>query len=167
MAIPVTSVTLSLDAAIYPMAMPRLTSVFLLEEDLSRQHWSSNHKRYRIDRLYTYAEAVADPEDIPVDSLMYGWEHTNLDEKRWSDEFVARCQEADLSYPILVVQDDKGKLWPADGNHRIGKAIMHASEFILGYIVQERDLPEKAIEPKADGEESAGSRGRKRSSREP
>jgi hypothetical protein len=45
------------------------------------------------------------------------------------------------------VQDNKDRLWIADGNHRYGKAVMFAEEFISGYIVMEKDLPEKAIEP--------------------
>ena len=136
------------------MAMPSLKSVFgLMKESLARQHWSSNSKRYRVDLLYAYAEAVTEPQEIPLDSLKYGFEHTNLDEEPWSDEFVKRCEEADLSYPILVVQDKK-HLFVADGNHRYGKAVMQDLEFIMGYIVQEKDLPEKAIEPKKEDDGS-------------
>lgn len=145
------------------MAMPRLTDIFLIKEDVYHQHWSSNDKRYNVGMLYDYAKAVADPEDIPLDALRYGFEHTNVDEKKWSDEFVARCEEANLDYPILVVQDAKGKLWIADGNHRYGKAVMQAAEFISGYIVRERDLPEKAIEPLPSGAEDESSHKRQKS----
>jgi len=104
--------------------------------------------------LYDYAKSVADPEDIPLDSLKYGFAHTNLDEEKWSPEFNARCREANLDYPILVVKDKKKRLWIADGNHRYGKAVIQALEFVSGYIIDERNLPDKAIEP-APPEEDA------------
>lgn len=135
--------------------MPKLTELFLVKEDVDHQHWSSNGKRYNVGALYDFAKAVTDPEDIPLDSLKYGFEHTNLDEEKWTPEFNARCREADLSFPILVVQDRKGRLWIADGNHRYGKAIMQAEEFISGYIIHEKDLPEKAIEPLPAGSDES------------
>ena len=134
--------------------MPSLRSVFLVKEDVYHQHWTSNKKRYNVGMLYDYAKSVTDPEDIPLDSLKYAFEHTNVDEEKWSDEFVERCQEANLDYPILVVQDNKGRLWIADGNHRYGKAVMYNQEMISGYIVREKDLPEKAIEPAPEEEDS-------------
>jgi hypothetical protein len=132
------------------MGTPSLRSVFVVKEDIDHQHWTSSGKRYNVGALYDFARAVSEPEEIPLDSLKRGFEKTEVDEEKWSDEFVDRCQDADLSYPILVVQDSKGRLWIADGNHRYGKAVMQAQEFIPGYIVQEKDLPEKAIEPAPD-----------------
>ena len=143
------------------MSMPSLTSLFLIKEDVYHQHWSSNGKRYNVGSLYDYAKAVADPEEIPLDSLQWGFEHTNLDEEKWSPEFNARCREANLDYPILVIQDKKNRLWIADGNHRYGKAVMQALEFVSGYIIMEKDLPEKAIEPLPPGEEKKSNKGRK------
>lgn len=126
-----------------------LRDVFIFSEgsDPSHQHWTSDGIRYNVGALYSYAKAVTEPEEIPLDSLKRGFEKTNLDETKWSDEFVQRCQEASLDFPILVVQDAKKKLWIADGNHRYGKAVMQNDEMILGYIVMEKDLPEIAIEP--------------------
>jgi hypothetical protein len=62
-----------------------------------------------------------------------------------------------MDYPILVVKDSKKRLWIADGNHRYGKAVIQADEFIMGYIVDENDLPDKAIEPEPSGEDSTHS----------
>lgn len=137
------------------MATPSLMSVFLVKEDVDHQHWSSNGNRYNVGALYRYAQAVAEPEEIPLDSLKKGFENTHVDEDKWSQEFIARCKQADMKYPILVVQDDKDRLWIADGNHRYGRAIMRGDEMITGYIVMERDLPEKAIEPLPPGENDA------------
>lgn len=136
------------------MNTPSLRSVFLVKEDVYHQHWTSNKKRYNVGMLYDFAKSVADPEDIPLDSLQYGFEHTNVDEEKWSSDFVKRCQKANLDYPILVVKDRKGKFWIADGNHRYGKAIMHADEFIKAYVVEEKDLPEKALEPEPREEDT-------------
>jgi hypothetical protein len=139
------------------MTTPSLASVFLVKEDVWKQHWTSNNNRYNVGMLYDYAKSVSDPEDIPLDALKYGFEHTHVDEDHWSPEFVARCKEADLQYPILVVQDRHGKMWIADGNHRYGRAVMRGEELISGYIVMERDLPDKAIEPKAPGDDDESS----------
>ena len=147
------------------MGPPSLRSIFLFKEDVDHQHWTSNDRRYNVGALYDFARASADPEDIPLDSLRYGFEHTNLDEEPWTPEFNARCREANLDYPILVVRDPKDRLWIADGNHRYGKAVMQAAEMIPGYIVDERDLPEKAIEP-APAAEDTGSRRRWKSAHE-
>lgn len=136
-----------------------LRDVFIMKEDVYHQHWTSNSTRYNVGMLYDFAKASTEPEDIPLDSLQYGFDHTNLDEEKWTPDFNRRCMEADLSYPILVVQDKKGRMWIADGNHRYGKAIMQAKEFIKGYIVQEKDLPDKAVEPLPKGDDK-GSRSR-------
>ena len=148
------------------MSMPSLKSLFIIKEELSRQHWSSNGNRYNVEMLYKFAEASTEPEEIPVESLVKGFYKTELDEPHWSDKFVERAQEADLSFPILVAQDNKKRLWVVDGNHRLGKAIMQADEFISGYIVQEKDLPEKAIEPKGDDDDDGSHRTHKSSHRD-
>jgi len=105
--------------------------------------------------LYDYAKSVADPEEIPLDSLSYGFDHTNVDEEKWGPEFNARCNQASMDYPILVVKDKKNRLWIADGNHRYGKAVIQADEFISGYIVDEKNLPDKAIEPAPPEDDAA------------
>jgi hypothetical protein len=133
------------------VSAPSLTSVFLVKEGVSEQHWTSDGKRFNVKALYDYARSVCDPEQIPLTALKYGFEHTTVDEDRWSPEFVARCKEADMKYPILVVQDQNQKMWIADGNHRYGRAVMRGDEMILGYIVLERDIPDKAIDPSPPG----------------
>lgn len=135
------------------MSTPSLRSIFLVKEDIHHQHWTSDGTRYNVGALYQFAEAVTEPEEIPLESLRRGFEKTNLDEEKWSEDFVKRCQKANLDYPILVVQDNKDRLWIADGNHRYGKAVMHNEEFILGYIIHENEIPDKAIEPKPESDE--------------
>lgn len=138
------------------MSVPRLCEIFLINEDVYHQHWTSNDNRYNVGMLYDYAKTVTEPEEVPLSALQYAFEHTNLDEEKWTDEFVRRCEETDMSYPILVVRDKK-RMWIADGNHRYGKAIMQNDEMILAYVVQEKDLPELAIEPEPNSDEDSGS----------
>ena len=137
------------------MSSPSLRSVFTIKEDVYHQHWTSNGDRYNVGMLYDYAKSVTDPEQIPLDSLKRGFSKTTVDEEKWSDEFIKRCQKSNLNYPILVVRDNKDRLWIADGNHRYGKAVMRADEMIWGYIVDEKDLPEKSIEPAPDEDDSS------------
>jgi hypothetical protein len=131
-----------------------MSQLFLIKEDVYHQHWTSNGKRYNVGMLYDYAKAVTEPEEVPLDALKKGFENTNVDEEKWSDEFVQRCEETNLDYPILVVKDRKNRLWIADGNHRYGKAVMKGIEMILAYIVDEKDLPEKSIEPEPGAEDT-------------
>ena len=127
--------------------MPSMKQLFLEKSDPFHQHWTSNKKRYNIGMLYDFAKSVTDPEEVPLDALSYGFKHTNVDEEKWGPEFNKRCRESNLDYPILVVRDRKNRLWIADGNHRYGKAVMQADEMIQAYVIDEKDLPEKAIEP--------------------
>jgi len=131
-----------------------LRDVFLVKEDVDHQHWTSDGNRYNVGALYSYAKSITTPEQIPLDSLKKGFEKTNVDEEKWSPEFIERCNDTNMDYPILVVKDSKNKLWIADGNHRYGKAVMQADEMIWGYIVDEKDLPEKAIEPEPSDEDT-------------
>ena len=143
-----------------------LRDVFLVKEDIHHQHWTSNKKRYNIGALYDYAKSVTDPEEIPLDSLSYGFKHTNVDEEKWGPEFNKRCRETNMDYPILVVKDRKGRFWIADGNHRYGKAVMQADQMILAYVVDEKDLPEKAIEPEPDADDQRSHKANKSATEE-
>ena len=125
-----------------------LRDVFIMKEGVEGQHWTSDGNRYSIQKMYDYAKSVTDPEQIPVSALAHSFEHTELDEEKWSDAFNSRCNAADLKYPILVARDKNGKLWISDGNHRYGKALMKNIEMIYGYVIDEKDIPEKALEPK-------------------
>jgi len=136
------------------MTFPTMAQLFLLKEDVHHQHWTSNGNRYNVGMLYDYAKAVAEPEQVPLDALKKGFENTNVDEEKWSDEFVQRCQETNLDYPILVVKDRKNRFWIADGNHRYGKAVMQNMEMIDAYVVDEKDLPKKAIEPEPGADDT-------------
>lgn len=138
------------------MSFPTMKQLFLVKEDIDHQHWTSDGNRYNVGMLYDYAKAVTEPEEVPLDALKKGFENTNVDEDKWSAEFVERCQNTNLDYPILVVKDRKGRLWIADGNHRYGKAVMQGDEMIVAYVVDEKDLPKKAIEPEPS-EEDLGS----------
>ncbi len=129
------------------MALPTMRELFCEKSDPAHQHWTSDGKRYNVGMLYDYARAVAEPEQVPLAALRKGFENTNVDEEKWSAEFVERAQGTSLKYPILVVQDAKKKLWIADGNHRYAKAVLRGDEMIWAYVVQEKDLPKKAIEP--------------------
>lgn len=135
--------------------MTRMTSLFLIKEDVYKQHWSSNGKRYNVGKLYDYAKAVTEPEDVPLSSLKYGFEHTNVDEDKWSPEFTKRAREANFDYPILVVRDRKDRLWIADGNHRYGKAVMWNMEMIAAYVVDEKGLPDIAVDPDPTDEDES------------
>jgi hypothetical protein len=130
-----------------------MRALFTIKESIYHQHWTSDGNRYNVGMLYDYAKAVTEPEQVPLNALKKGFENTNVDEEKWSPEFVERCQQTNMDYPILVVKDRKGRLWIADGNHRYGKAVMQGDEMINAYIVDEKDLPKKAIEPEPSADD--------------
>jgi hypothetical protein len=132
-----------------------LKNVFKIKESVYHQHWTSSGQRWNVGMLYDYAKSVTEPEDIPLDSLKKQFERTNVDEEKWSKEFIERCNNTNMDYPILAVLDRKNRLWIADGNHRYGRAVMAGDETISGYVVSESDLPEKALEPAPKEEDTS------------
>jgi hypothetical protein len=105
---------------------------------------------WRVGDIYDYVDGRGYPIQIPVELL----EEDNLqmspedvaDEVIGSPEFIARAQESDLSYPIIVVRyppsrrDPDGALFIADGVHRLWKAIDEGHEFIDGFLIEQDDL---------------------------
>ena len=55
-------------------------------------------------------------------------------------EHYKRILEADLSYPILVYFDDNGSLQVIDGMHRLAKAVMCESDYILVKVVDKSQM---------------------------
>lgn len=130
------------------MAIPRMTDLFLRKESVDTQHWTSNGNRYNVGKLYRWARQNGhDIEIIPVSQLTKGFEHTNTDEEKGSDEFWKRADEAGDD-PILVVVDEKRRWWIADGNHRFARYQRDGATHIRGHILMESELPRDAIEPK-------------------
>lgn len=130
------------------MTFPTMKQLFNIKESVDNQHWTSNGKRYNIGKLYSWARQNGhDVEIIPISNLKAGFDRTKTDEKKDSDAFWKRADAAGDD-PILVVVDDMGMEWIADGNHRFARNERDGQEGIAGYRVNERDLPEDAIEPK-------------------
>ena len=46
----------------------------------------------------------------------------------------ARADQADPSFPILVIRDSHG-LWVADGNHRLWQAFKKKQRYIMAHII--------------------------------
>jgi hypothetical protein len=128
------------------MSNPSLKSVFLIKE-ASQQHWTSNGVRYSVGALYDYAKEKVDPIPIGIEVLRKGFEGTKTDEPKWSPAFMQRADKAGDA-PILVVTDEEGEFWIADGNHRYARALSRGEQEITGYVVAEWELPPEAIDPK-------------------
>jgi len=105
---------------------------------------------WKIGDIFDYIDGRGYPLEIPVDFLV----EDNLqmspediaDEVVGSPEFIERAQQADLSYPIIVVRyppsrrDPEGALFIADGVHRLWKAVDEGHESIMGYLIESDDL---------------------------
>lgn len=59
---------------------------------------------------------------------------------------MARAQKAELKYPIIVVKRKNGKLWIADGTHRVHKAIMMNLPTIDAKIIPVEDMTPFLVE---------------------
>ncbi len=129
------------------MTTPSLCNVFLVKEQAD-QHWTSNGNRYNVFRLYDWLKGMGmRPIPVDVDMLRKGYEKTNVDEPKGSDEFWERAEAAGDD-PILVVYDEDDDWWIADGNHRFARKLRDGEDTIMAYVAFEGDLPEEAIEPK-------------------
>ena len=60
----------------------------------------------------------------------------------------ARADNADLQYHIIVIANDKGKIFAiADGTHRVQKAAALGMTEIQSHIIPKNDMEEFAVEP--------------------
>ena len=60
----------------------------------------------------------------------------------------ARADNAELKYPIIVIANDKGKIFAiADGTHRVQKADELGMKEIQSHIIPKNDMAEFAVEP--------------------
>lgn len=60
------------------------------------------------------------------------------------DDVEKAIQKTDLSFPIIVSIDDKGKASNVlDGNHRVSKAISNKRKTLKGYAIPEEDILKK------------------------
>ena len=58
----------------------------------------------------------------------------------------ARADNADLQYPIIVIANDKGKIFAiADGTHRVQKAAALGMKEIQSHIIPKNDMSDFAV----------------------
>lgn len=130
------------------MAFPKMTELFLVKESVDSQHWTSNGKRYNVGKLYKWARQNGhEIQIIPLEKLASQYDRTKTDEEKGSEAFWERADNAGDD-PILVTIDHKQRWWIADGNHRFARAQRDGADGIHGFVVNESELPEDAIEPK-------------------
>jgi hypothetical protein len=95
---------------------------------------------FSVPELFDWAKNNVPLTNIPTKALEENIEHSESDEAWGSEEFHERAMQADLSYPILVFEDENGFLWIADGMHRLYKAMHEGRDTLQGYIVNENQL---------------------------
>lgn len=132
------------------MSFPRMVDLFMVKESVDSQHWTSRGKRYNVGKLYKWARQNGhEIQIIPLDKLAPQYDRTKTDEQKGSEAFWERAERAG-DHPILVAIDHKQRWWIADGNHRFARAQRDGLNEIHGYVVNEAELPEDAIEPKEE-----------------
>ena len=112
------------------------------------QTFSDNTGEYKVPDILAHAKRYYPQEvSMPVALLLHNLEpseHETGDELPGHPEFIERAIEADLSYPILVIdyQDEEPRYWIADGVHRLWKAVHGRAplESIQAHIVPSADL---------------------------
>lgn len=68
------------------------------------------------------------------------FEHQLAGREEDPSQSMARAQKAELKYPIIVVKRKNGKLWIADGTHRVHKAMMMDLPTIDAKIIPVEDM---------------------------
>lgn len=113
-----------------------------LETQFEDQEFSDNDGIYSVKDLTNYAQNNKQIVNIPSEELMHNLEsspHETGSDVPNSPEFIARAEQASLTYPILVVKYPDG-LWIADGVHRFWKATQQGMKYIKGYILNKEEI---------------------------
>lgn len=106
----------------------------LKETSWESTSWTKDGKTVTIKQILDLTKNVS-VEEIPIDD-----DFKNLMIKHTIDK--NRVKNADLSKPILLLVDDRGKILSIlDGNHRAHKAIETGQKNILGKKINVNKLP--------------------------
>jgi hypothetical protein len=106
------------------------------------QTFSDGDGTWKVPDIEEYARTNGKRIKVPVRSLLNNLEPSpreSGDELPGHPEFIDRANEADLSYPIIVVKYPDG-LWIADGVHRLWKARDEGLEEIAAYVINHSEL---------------------------
>lgn len=106
------------------------------------QTFSDETGTWRVPDLHEYAVENGKKVSIPISKLMNNLEPS--DHERGEDLpghplFIIRANDADLKFPILVVEYPDG-LWIADGVHRLWKAKQKKRKNIDAYLIKNDEL---------------------------
>ena len=115
---------------------------FIESYRLEDQTFSDDKGEYSVSRIVRYAEKNKELSSLPIDLLLHNLEPSPYEtgsELPGDPEFIARANEADLKYPIIVVRYDDG-LFIADGVHRLWRAKSEGREEIKAYVFDRKEL---------------------------
>jgi phosphatidylserine/phosphatidylglycerophosphate/cardiolipin synthase-like enzyme len=110
----------------------------LLETSLKGSTYSDDTMTFNVLDLFNYAKNSGKQiVDLSIDQLHHNIEHSSSDEQDDSRAFKARMTRAKM-YPIIVIKYPRrmgGKVWIADGRHRLMKAIARGDKTIRAYVL--------------------------------
>jgi len=107
--------------------------------------WDTNERfkdgsDFRIE--FKVSDVIDLSKDKPVKNIDVKDIHYNFEGRiEYDSETIKRVMKADLSYPILVVKNEKGKIFALlDGTHRLEKAIQLKHKKIKAKVFKKEEL---------------------------
>jgi hypothetical protein len=116
---------------------------YLLENHFDQSLYTINGKNYKVSELADYAKKNLRPVALKISDIQSKYidsKNLFIDVEEGS-EWYKRCESANLSFPILVLERPDSKWEIIDGNHRVWKAWkLEGMQTINAYMINSNSL---------------------------
>ena len=114
---------------------------YLLENHFDQSLYTINGKNYKVSELADWAKKNLRPVALKISDIQSKYIDAkdlfiDVEEGDWAD----RSMNANLSFPILVLDRPDGKWEIIDGNHRVWKAWKSKMNTINAYLINPNSL---------------------------
>jgi len=116
---------------------------YLLENHFDQSLYTINGKNYKVSEIADYAKQNLRPVALNISDIQNKYidsKNLFIDVEK-NSEWRKRCENANLSFPILVLERPDGKWEIIDGNHRVWKAWkLEGMKTINAYMINSNSL---------------------------
>ena len=121
---------------------------FLESYKMEDQTFSDDKGTYSVPKIVKYAKENKKLEQLPLEPLLHNLEPSPYEtghELPGHPDFIARANQTDLKWPIIVVSYPDG-LFIADGVHRLWKARSEDMNQIKAYVLDRDELEQFRVD---------------------
>ena len=112
------------------------------------QTFSDDKGTYSVPKIVKYAKENKTLEQLPLEPLLHNLEPSPYEtgsELPGTPEFIARANQTDLKWPIIVIRYPDGD-FIADGVHRLWKARSEGMNQINAYVLDRDELDQFRVD---------------------